>query len=315
MRSSRTSTPRRAARLALPVAALVGLTGLVAPTTAAAAPPLNANCDTTVGDPSISSFLTHEEVERRLAQIERTSKGTVEVDVAGLTNQGREISTARVGTGDTVVLVESQIHGNESHGTVALLNLLQTLGGSSKRAAEIREAVTVVAVPQLNADGAANDTRQNDQTWTEVQEDFPQLEGVAPAWNYNSRVGGFDVNRDFNPDLDYVPQASDFPGTSAGTGWYVTPEAQTVRDVYRSLEQEFGTVDVFVDLHNQGPCYTGVLPSGEGTGELSTLSISGRFIADPTQFGAGRSSTTTPPAASTSRSSTRSRRATARTAP
>jgi hypothetical protein len=285
MRSTRPSTAGRAARLALPVAALVGLTGLVAPTTAAAAPPLNANCDTTVGDPSISSFLTHEEVERRLAQIERTSKGAVEVDVAGLTNRGREIYTARVGTGDTVVLVESQIHGNESHGTVALLNLLQTLGGSSQRAAEIREAVTVVAVPQLNADGAANDTRQNDQSWAEVQKRFPQLAGAGPAWNYNARVEGFDVNRDFNPNLDYVPQASDFPGTSAGTGWYITPEAQTVRDVYRELEQEFGTVDVFVDLHNQGPCYTGTLPDGTGTGEYSTLSISGRFIADPSQFG------------------------------
>ena len=38
MRSSAPSSARRAARLALPVAALVGLTGLVAPTTAAAAP-------------------------------------------------------------------------------------------------------------------------------------------------------------------------------------------------------------------------------------------------------------------------------------
>ena len=281
----RLSSRRAAARLALPAAALVGLTGLVAPTSAAAAPPLTANCDTTVGDPSISSFLSPAEVQRRLAQIERTSKGTVEVDVAGYTNQGLPISTARVGTGDTVVLIESQIHGNESHGTVALLNLLQTLGGSSKRAQELREAVTVVAIPQLNADGTANDTRQNDQTWADVVADFPQLAGAPTAWNYNRRVEGFDINRDFNPNLDYVPQAGDFPGTSAGTGWYITPEAQTVRDVYRALEQEFGTVDVFVDLHNQGPCYTGELPSGEGTGEYSTLSISGRFIADPTQFG------------------------------
>src|SRR5688572_18539753 len=85
MRSARPSAARRAARLALPAAALVGLTGLVAPTTAAAAPPLTANCDTTVGDPSISSFLSPAEVQRRLAQIERTSKGLVEVDVVGTT--------------------------------------------------------------------------------------------------------------------------------------------------------------------------------------------------------------------------------------
>jgi hypothetical protein len=178
------------------------------------------------------------------------------------------------------VLIESQIHGNEPHGTVALLNLLQTLGGSSKRAQEIREAVTVVAVPQLNADGGALDQRQNDQTWEDVRAQFPQLADAPTAWNYNSRAEGFDINRDFNPDLDYVPAAADFPGTSAGTGWYITPEARAVRDVYASLEDEFGTVDVFVDLHNQGPCYTGV-----GMDEYSTLSISGRFIADPTEFG------------------------------
>lgn len=55
--------------------------------------------------------------------------------------------------------------------------------------------------------------------------------------------------------------------------------------MYRSLEQEFGTVDIFVDLHNQGPCYTGETTDGEPTGEYSTLSISGRFIDDLTAFG------------------------------
>ncbi|MCY7365390.1 MAG: hypothetical protein LH469_08810 [Frankiaceae bacterium] len=201
--------------------------------------------------------------------------------------RGRQhpLRTARVGEGDKVVLIESQIHGNEPHGTTAVLNLLKTLGGSSQRAQEIREAVTVVVVPQLNADGAALDRRQNDRTWDDVVDDFPDLAGAPTAWKYNTKAEGFDINRDFNPDLDYVPAAGDFPGTSAGTGWYITPEAQTVRDVYRSLEQEFGTVDTFVDLHNQGPCYTGEGPNGEATGEYPTLSISGRFIDDPSAFG------------------------------
>ena len=65
---------------------------------------------------------------------------------------------------------------------------------------------------------------------------------MAPAWNYSTRVGGFDVNRDFNPDLDYVPQPGDFPGNSADTGWYITPEAQTVRDVFRLVSER--AVDV-----------------------------------------------------------------------
>ncbi|WP_336923040.1 M14 family zinc carboxypeptidase [Aquipuribacter sp. SD81] len=278
-------TPRaaRAAKAAVAVPAVAALTLAtlaVTATTSAAAPPNNAACGTQTGDTSVAGFLSHEEVGDRLDRIERTSKGVVDVDVAGYTNQGREIWTARVGTGDTVVLVESQIHGNEPHGTVALLNLLATLGNGSQRSAEIREAVTVVAIPQLNGDGAALDQRQSDITWDEVVETYPQLAGAPVAWNYSNRAGGFDLNRDFNPDLDYVPSPADLPGTSAGTGWYLTPEARTVRDVYAGLEDEFGTVDVFVDLHNQGPCY-----SGEDMDVQSTLSISGRFIADPTEFG------------------------------
>lgn len=44
-----------------------------------------------------------------------------------------------------------------------------------------------------------------------------------------SQNPGFDVNRDFNPDLDYVQNTKDFPGNSSLRGWYITPESQTVR--------------------------------------------------------------------------------------
>lgn len=259
-------------------ALVVGATALAAPT--ASAIPVESHCGTEAAGSGTSGFVSHAQLGRALERIERTSGGTVEVDVVGQSNQGRDIRAARVGTGDTVLLVQSQIHGNENHGTEALLDLLTRWGSSTPEAKALRERVTIVAIPRLNVDGGENDTRQNDMTWAEVVADFPQLSGVAPAWNYNSRVGGFDVNRDFNPDLDYVPQPADFPGTSADTGWYITPESQTVRDVYRSLEGEFGTVDYFVDLHNQWSCY-----ATEDLEQMSPLSISGRFIADPDEFG------------------------------
>ena len=246
---------------------------------AASAPPLESHCGTEPAG-NRASFVDHAQLTSALEQIERTSNGTVDVEVAGHSNQGREIYQARVGHGDTVILVESQIHGNENHGTEALLNLLKELGGNTAEAREIRENVTIVAIPRLNVDGGEHDTRQNHMSWDEVVEDFPQLEGVVPAWNYRAAVPGFDVNRDFHPDLDYVPQPEDFPGNSASTGWYITPEAQTLRDVYAGLEDEFGIVDYFVDLHNQWPCY-----SQEGTDQMSPLSISARFIADPSEHG------------------------------
>ncbi|WP_109473045.1 M14 family zinc carboxypeptidase [Ornithinimicrobium cavernae] len=245
----------------------------------ASAIPENSHCGPIDGNNN-DAFVNHAQLTAKLQQIERTTGGTVDVEVAGYSNQGREIYQARVGHGDTVLLVQSQIHGNENHGTEALLNLLPQWGGNTPEAQALREEVTIVAVPRLNVDGGENDTRQNERTWDEVVEDFPQLAGVEPAWNYRESVPGFDVNRDFNPDLDYVPAPEDFPGNSADTGWYITPEAQTVRDLYRNLETEFGTVDYFVDLHNQWSCY-----AVEGTGELSPLSISARFIADPTEFG------------------------------
>ncbi|WP_204289993.1 M14 family zinc carboxypeptidase [Micromonospora gifhornensis] len=249
-------------------------------TAPAAAQPLESHCGNETGGKSVQGFISHEELRRSLQQIEHTSKGKVQVDVAGYSNQGREIWTARVGEGDTVVLVQSQIHGNEMHGTAAVLDALRTLGNNSKRSEEIRKAVTIVAIPKLNPDGSEADIRQNQRTWSDVVADFPQLADARTAWNYNTRVGGFDVNRDFNPNLDYVPQAAHFPGNSASTGWYITPEAQTARDVYRALEQEFGTVDIFADLHNQAACYT-----GEGMDDYTTLSISGRFIDNPAQHG------------------------------
>lgn len=258
------------------------LLGTIATTAAspAAAVPTESHCGTEASGSGNNGFVNHAQLTSTLDRIEQSTGGTVEVDVAGYSNQGREIYTARVGEGDTVVFVESQIHGNENHGTEALLSLLQQWGGSTPEAAALREEVTIVAIPRLNVDGGERDTRQNEMTWDEVVADFPQLAGVAPAWNYNTRVGGFDVNRDFNPDLDYVPQPADFPGNSADTGWYITPEAQTVRDVYRGLENEFGTVDYFIDLHNQWSCY-----ATEDLENMSPLSISAKFIDDPSEFG------------------------------
>ena len=234
---------------------------------------------------SISGFTNHEQLGKRLEQIERSSRGEVSVEVAGYSNRDREIYKATVGTGPKVILIQSEIHGNEKTGTEALLNMLQFLGNNSPQARQIREEVTFVALPKMNPDSAELSRRGNDMTWAEVVENFPQLAESSPTWNYYTYQNrffdytskpGFDVNRDFNPDLDYVPEAADFPGRSNTPGWYITPEAQTVRDVYKSLLDEYGKVDVFVDLHHQGPFY-----EVDGTDDLVTLSISGQFVPDP----------------------------------
>ncbi|TKD70784.1 M14 family zinc carboxypeptidase [Pseudalkalibacillus hwajinpoensis] len=231
-----------------------------------------------------SGFISHAELSKRLKQIDKNSQGQVNVEVAGYSNQGREIYKATVGSGEKVILLQSEIHGNEKTGTAALLKMLQHLGSNSPEAKKIRSEVTIVAMPMINPDATELNRRGNDMSWSEVVEDFPQLASASPSWNYYTYTNqywdyasnpGFDVNRDFNPNLDYVPQPEDFPNNSSNPGWYITPEAQTVRDVYKGLMDEFGKVDVFVDLHHQGEYYV------EGTDDKVTLSISGDFIPDP----------------------------------
>lgn len=245
------------------------------------APPSPAAAETL----ETQGFISYAELQKKLRQLEQTSGGKISVDVAGYTNQEREIYTARVGTGEKVLLVQSEIHGNEKTGTVALLNILQKIGSSNSEAAKkIRDEMTIVAIPMMNADASELDRRGNDMSWSEVTAQFSQLSSATPSWNYYTRVlqgddyaanPGFDVNRDFHPDLDYVPKAADFPGASNKPGWYITPEAQTVRDVYKDLVAEFGKVDVFMDMHHQGFPYVG------DTGEVATMSISAQFVPDP----------------------------------
>lgn len=236
-------------------------------------------------DYSISGFTDYGELQNQLQQIEQSSKGIVEVEVVGQSNKGRDIYKATVGTGEKVILIQSEIHGNEKTGTVAILNLLKNLSNNSKQARDIREEVTLVFMPMMNPDASEGDKRRNSMTWDEVLLDFPQLEGASPAWNYLDRGisqsydygenPGFDVNRDFNPDLNYVPEAKDFPGRSNTPGWFITPEAQTARDVYKSLKEEHGKVDAFIDIHHQGMYYVA------GTADEVSLSLSAQFVPDP----------------------------------
>ena len=252
--------------------------------------PEEAHCGDETGGGPLSGFLSHAQVDAALQRIERTSQGRVAVDVAGNTNQGREIWTARVGHGDQVMLVQSNIHGNEQHGTRGLLNTVERMGGSSARAAEMRDAVTLVAIPMLNADGAAIPRRQNVMPWSDVMALHPQLADQPRAWYYSNGAQGFDINRDFNPDLDYEPSSADLPGSPTGKGFYITPESRTVREVYRDLEAEFGLVDVFVDLHGQAACYGNGLPAevtiDPPSSAAGTYKAAGAtFGSDPTDDG------------------------------
>lgn len=185
------------------------------------------------------------------------------VSAAGLSNRGRPIWQVRTGHGRKVIFVQAGIHANELTGTTAMMKLLKGLDNNSKQARELRKAITLVVIPMLNVDGAVHYQRENDQTWSETVQRFPQLAGAPDAFHHSTpgprfwadpRVDGFDLNRDFNPNFNYVPQADHLPGAGGVRGINLTKESKVSQGLYAQLEREFRTVDVFVDLHNQAPC-------------------------------------------------------------
>lgn len=213
-------------------------------------------------------WMTNDEFLEKLSKIEANSGGKVHVSVAGHSSQGTDIISARVGTGDQVLLINGSIHGNEKSGGEALVKILDYLGTSNDSFAQsVRDNLTIVAVPRFNVDGLEFPQRQNVYPWEEVVADNPQLEGAEPAWYYNSRNRGFDINRDFNPDLDYQVVPEDLPGNTLLPGFFITSEAKTLRDLYKDLQSEFGKVEAFVDLHHMGT------PKLNKSGEDVTIAI------------------------------------------
>lgn len=231
-RSTRNTRPR-ALRTAVATVAASAALGAVLVTSPAAATATAAesdlgNCKTS-DDPSWSGWTDHNQLGATLRQIEKTSKGRVQVEVAGRTTQGRELWAARVGTGPRVLMVTSAIHGNERTGTEALIGILKELGSSSgPKTAELLSKVTLVAMPMVNPDGGELNRRINVRSWDQTVAQFPQLAGAPRAWYHSLRGDGidqpgYDLNRDFNPDLNYVPQASDLPGKQTDAGFFLSP--------------------------------------------------------------------------------------------
>ncbi|MEV0088415.1 M14 family zinc carboxypeptidase [Saccharopolyspora sp. NPDC050642] len=263
--------------MALAAATSTVLLGIAAP--ANSAPPEGpgqGSCKT-FDDPQWNGWTDHAELGRTLRSIESSSKGRVAVRQIGTSKQGRELWSARVGTGKRVLMVQSAIHGNERTGTEALIGILRDLGTSNDAATQqLLSSVTLVALPMVNPDGGELNRRMNVVPWDQVVADYPQLAGAPRAWYHGLNgdgidLPGFDLNRDFNPRLDYVPQPGDLPGQQTGAGFFLSPESRAIRDTYVALRDEFGAVDAVVDLHHMGPCER--TTGGPQDGKLISVSL------------------------------------------
>jgi hypothetical protein len=138
-----------------------------APTTRSAAPDAPASetlarvWDAEHVSSPIAPLVDHDEVTRRIAGL----SSPVRVREVGRSLEGREIWDVSFGTGPFVVLMWSQMHGDEPTATSALFDLYEYLRRHEGEPAVRRllGALTVHSVPMLNPDGAERWQRRNAQ--------------------------------------------------------------------------------------------------------------------------------------------------------
>ncbi|MCB0631004.1 MAG: M14 family zinc carboxypeptidase [Saprospiraceae bacterium] len=112
-------------------------------------------------EPSITHRrFKHEVVEGLVKRLATPFK----VEPAGASIEGRNIYKVSIGSGPVKVLLWSQMHGDESTATMALMDMFRFFQASDQfdplRRQLLRE-LTIVFIPMLNPDGAERFTRRN----------------------------------------------------------------------------------------------------------------------------------------------------------
>jgi hypothetical protein len=92
---------------------------------------------------------------------------------------GNEIYSLKIGSGDISILAWSQMHGNESTGTRAMLDVFSFLNSNHKLAHHLRNKISFHFIPMLNPDGSTTYSRRNacgiDLNRDFVQESSPEI--------------------------------------------------------------------------------------------------------------------------------------------
>lgn len=89
------------------------------------------------------------------------TEACVQKEDIGVSVEKRPIKAFTLGTGKHKILMWSQMHGNESTTTKAVLDLINLLCAKTNLASSILDSCTIKIIPMLNPDGAAAYTRVN----------------------------------------------------------------------------------------------------------------------------------------------------------
>ena len=107
---------------------------------------------------NLSAIMTFEEVEAELLKMEKRSRGLLEVDMAGYTQEDRPLYIAKMGWGPTRMWIQGRIHGGEPYGNDVCLELIKSLLSRDRK---ILEEITFYIIPSYNPDGSERFWRGN----------------------------------------------------------------------------------------------------------------------------------------------------------
>jgi len=136
-------------------------------------------------------YLNLEKIESILKSWNTKSR----LQILGKSVQNRALYKFEIGTGKTRILMWSQMHGNESTTTKALLDFMNLLQDESEIAKDILNQFTFCIIPMLNPDGAERYTRVNAND-IDLNRDFQNLSQPE------SRLL-FECYKNFKPDYCY----------------------------------------------------------------------------------------------------------------
>lgn len=251
----------------LPIAAFLCGTSLL-PGIAAAAEP-NGPWVTEQQNVSLEGFMSNEQLYDQLASLARRSAGTLSLEQTGSSGQGQPIWLARLGAPDKpAVMIMTQQHGNEPHGTEAVLDLIRRLVAGGSFARQVLDNLQVLIIPRVNPDGTALFTRGNtDFSAPQSSADCLREDDTLDPAKLDQGLGGnvtayadadgrrqwsYDINRYHWPDWSQSTQVQCNPGLADqrhfNPGQNPVPEAVAVRSAYDRYQPIW-----LVDVHNQNP--------------------------------------------------------------
>lgn len=198
---------------------------------------------------SLERLSDYSQLYKQLRKIEKKSKGLVELEPIGVSNEGRIIWLTKIGNPDNErVMIITQQHGNEALTTESALKIIKFLASDSNKAKQILNYLHVLIVPRVNPDGHEVYHRYN------IDEDAPARNTDEGFYTAREEGIGWDINRyhwvtDWKESTLYQNHPSEYPTNPV-------PEAVAVIDAYNEYNEDDSPIIWIADFHHQGTYVT-----------------------------------------------------------